>query len=231
MHIRHHLKRYRMSGPAMLSLVFCAVIAVAAPNKPAVDKWEATMAAFEKGDRENPPPEGGIVFVESSSIRLWDLKKSFPGLPVINRGFGGFEVSDSVRYVDRIVIKYKPRTIVFYAGDNDIAHGESPEQVASDVREFVAQVREKLPETTILFLSIKPSGARASLREKQEKANALIRRLTEEDQRFKFVDVGRVLVDRNGVPRPELFLEDQLHLNAKGYDLWNEILAPSLKSP
>lgn len=231
MNVRYHLERNRMSGPAMLLFVLSAVIAVAAPTKTAADKWEATMAAFEKRDRENPPPEGGIVFVGSSSIRLWDLKKSFPDLPVINRGFGGSEVSDSVRYVDRIVIKYKPRTIVFYAGDNDIAHGESPEQVASDVREFVAKVREKLPETTILFLSIKPSGARANLREKQERANALIRQLAEDDQRFKFVDVGRVLLDRNGVPRPELFLEDQLHLNAKGYDLWNEILAPSLKSP
>lgn len=231
MNMRHHRDNYFTSGQVMLLLFLTAAIAVAAPQNTVAGKWEATMTAFEKGDRENPPPEGGIVFVGSSSIRLWDLKKSFPNLPVINRGFGGSEVSDSVHYVDRIVIKYKPRTIVFYAGDNDIAHGESPEQVASDVREFVAKVREKLPETTILFLSIKPSGARANFRDKQETANAMIRQLVAEDQRFKFIDVGSVLLDKNGVPRPELFLDDRLHLNAKGYDLWNEILAPSLKSP
>lgn len=230
MNFRCQRDNFMAASWAMLLVFLIAAISVAAPNDSAADKWEATIASFEKGDLENAPPEGGIVFVGSSSIRLWDLKKSFPNLPAINRGFGGSEVSDSVHYVDRIVIKYKPRTIVFYAGDNDIAHGESPEQVASDAREFVAKVREKLPETKILFLSIKPSGARAKLRDKQDQANALVKQLGEKDPLFKFIDVGSVLLDKDGMPRPELFLPDQLHLNAKGYDLWNEILTAALKS-
>jgi len=210
-------------------LLFSSTAASFAPKTSSPDKWEATIAAFEKSDLEHPPREGGIVFVGSSSIRFWDLKKSFPDLPVINRGFGGSEVSDSVKYADRIVTKYKPRIVVLYAGDNDIAHGESPEQVVNDVKEFIEIVRKPLPETTILFLSIKPSLARASFREKQDSANAMVKQLTDKDPNFKFVDVGKVLLDEAGVPRQELFLEDKLHLNAKGYHLWREVLIPYLK--
>jgi lysophospholipase L1-like esterase len=116
-------------------------------------RWEKDIAAFAKSDGENPPPKKAIVFVGSSSIRLWDLKKSFPGMPVINRGFGGSHLADAVHFVGALVIKHLPRLVVLYAGENDIAAGARPARVAGDFREFVKIVHKELPETEIIYLS------------------------------------------------------------------------------
>jgi hypothetical protein len=145
-------------------------------NTSPTEKWEADIRAFEAADQKSPQSENAIVFIGSSTIRLWkSLKQDFPEHMVINRGFGGSQISDSVFFADRIVIPYKPKQIVIYAGSNDIAGGKTPEQVSNDFKSFVKQVRAALPETRISFMSIGPSPARWSQADKQQQANQLIK--------------------------------------------------------
>ncbi len=107
--------------------------------------------------------KGGILFVGSSSIVRWDVAKWFPNMPVLNRGFGGSQIADSVHFAERIIVPYRPRTIVFYAGDNDLASGKTPEQVLADFKAFVSKVRASSPEAKIIYVGIKPSIKRWSL--------------------------------------------------------------------
>ncbi len=193
-------------------------------------RWENAIIAFEQQDKKQPPPKDPLVFVGSSSIRLWDLAKSFPDLPAINRGFGGSELADSVYFAPRIVLKYEPRLIVLYAGDNDIAAGKTPEQVCSDFQSFVRLIHDKLPKTRIIYLSIKPSLLRWASIDKIRKANALIEAQCRKDDRLLYVDVATPMLGDDGEPRRELFAVDGLHLNEKGYAVWAERLKPRLKA-
>lgn len=191
-------------------------------------KWEPDIRAFEASDRTNPPPKNAILFVGSSSIRFWKtLARDFPGERVINRGFGGSCIADSVEFADRIVIPYAPRTIVFYAGDNDLAEGRTPEQVAADYRDFVQKVHERLPETRIAFLAIKPSPLRWELRGKIESANRQIAAMKGDG--LVFIDSYQAMLGADGLPRSEMYVDDRLHLNEKGYALWAQLVKTQLK--
>jgi len=193
-------------------------------------KWEAAIAAFESADKTNPPPRDAVLFVGSSSIRLWKtLAQDFPEWKVINRGFGGSEIADSVAFADRIVLPYRPKTIVLYAGDNDIAGGKSPEQVFADFKAFVQRTRPALPKTKISFISIKPSRARWRLAEKIQAANQMIRNFCGQNDSLIYIDVFNPMLGADGRPRAELFVEDQLHMNPKGYALWSGIIRPCLE--
>src|SRR6267378_4228626 len=140
------------------------------------NKWEPEIKKFEEADRQNLPPKGAVLFIGSSSIQLWkSLADDFPGTKVINRGFGGSELADSTFYVDRIVIPYRPKIVVLYAGDNDLANGKTPQHVFEDYKAFVERVHRKLPDTRIAFISIKPSPSRASLLQSMKDANGLIK--------------------------------------------------------
>jgi lysophospholipase L1-like esterase len=194
-----------------------------------IDKWEPAIKAFEKRDAEKPPADGGIVFVGSSSIRRWDLPKWSGENAPLNRGFGGSQIADVNFFAERTVLKYKPRAIVFYAGDNDIAAKVSAENVASHFEKFCKLVHAKLPAAKIAFIAIKPSPKRRALMDKQRAANALIRQQCEADKRLTFVDVWPAMLDSKGEPRAELFVEDKLHLSDAGYGLWTEILKPVLE--
>ena len=200
-----------------------------AQEKPSASPWEKSIAAIEQQDKTKPPPKNAVLFVGSSSIRLWNLSKSFPGLDAINHGFGGSQIADSVQFAPRIVNKYEPRLIVFYAGDNDIGFGKKPEQVAADFRAFAAVVHKDLPQTKILFLSIKPSILRWKLWDKAQRANAEIEDFCKRDNRLVYVDIATPMLGEDGKPRSELFAPDGLHLNAKGYELWASILWPMLR--
>jgi len=192
------------------------------------ERWEEAMQAFDKENAENSPEKGQIVFTGSSSARLWPLDKSFPDLDVLNRGFGGSEISDTIHFAERFLFPLEPRIIVFYAGDNDIGHGESPESVAEDYQTFAAMVHEALPGTRIAYIAIKPSIRRWNLIEQVREANNLIQAQTEADDLADFVDIAAPMIGDNGEPRPELFVEDGLHLTAEGYELWTSILRPYL---
>ncbi len=192
--------------------------------------WVEEMDAFAKLDADKAPPENAVLFIGSSSIRLWDLAKSFPNLVAINRGFGGSQICDSTLRAESLALKYKPRLIVFYAGDNDINGGKSAEQVHIDFGAFVAKVRASLPETPIVVISIKPSIARWKLRDVQREANKLIAADCGADESLEFVDVWPVMLGDDGEPRKDIFVEDGLHLNELGYKLWAELLGPIVLS-
>ncbi len=195
------------------------------------EAWAEEIVRFEAADRLTPPRPGGVLFVGSSSIRLWPaLEADFPGVNVLQRGFGGSELSDVVHYAPRIVLPYRPRLIVLYAGDNDLAAGKSPVAVFRHYRAFVALVLRELPETRIAFIAIKPSGARWALVEQVRAANALVRRYTASDPRLLYVDVFTPMLGPDGMPREELFVADRLHMNARGYALWRDLLVPIVRN-
>ncbi|MFN4259583.1 MAG: SGNH/GDSL hydrolase family protein [Gemmataceae bacterium] len=191
-------------------------------------KWQKAIAAFEEQDQSQPPPKGAILFVGSSSIRLWDLPKSFPNRPVINRGFGGSHISDSVHFAERVILKHQPRLVVFYAGDNDIAGKKSPDKVLSDFQALVRKIHAALPKTRIAFIAIKPSLKRWDMFETQKQANALVADYCGKDERLIYIDIVRPMLGEDGKPRPELFVADGLHLSPAGYRVWTETVQPHL---
>jgi lysophospholipase L1-like esterase len=193
------------------------------------NRWEAAIRQFEAADAANPPKPGGIVFVGSSTIRFWPTAEDFPELGVVNRGFGGSQTADAVHYVDRIVIKYQPRLVVFYEGDNDLSYGKSPETVFADTVAFFEKVHAALPDANIIHVSIKPSIARWNLIDKIRATNALVREYAANHDYIHYFDTEPLILGQDGKPRLELFVSDGLHFSREGYDVLNEILEPLLK--
>jgi lysophospholipase L1-like esterase len=192
-------------------------------------KWESEIAAFEARDRTNPPPKNCILFVGSSSIRLWSgLATDFPGLPVVNRGFGGSELADSVNLADRIIIPYQPRQVVIYAGANDLAGGKDPEIVFGDFVALVVKIHQHLPDTSVAFIASAPNPKRWAIVEKVKKLNTLMDAYCRQHQ-LVFIDVFPLMLGPDGQPKPDIFREDGLHMNAKGYAIWKHAVAPYLR--
>jgi len=191
--------------------------------------WESDIRAFEAMDRKNPPPADAIVFVGASMIVRWDLKKAFPDLVTINRGFGGSEMIDALHYADRIVIPYKPRIVVVYDGDNDTAMGTSPEDVAKTFELLADKIHAALPNTKIVDISVKPSFARWGIVEKQRATNALFQDYCAKHDYLAFLDVSRLTLGPDGKPRRELYDPDGLHFSDDGYKLWNAAIRPLLQ--
>lgn len=192
-------------------------------------KWEKDVAAFEEKDREQPPEKGGIVFIGSSSIRMWKtLAEDFPRHRVLNRGFGGSQIADSVHFADRIVIPYAPRMVVLYSGGNDLNSGKPPEQVVADFRAFFQKIRTALPECEIAYISIAGNPKRWAQLEQVKQTNDAVRAFLKEQPRTQFIDVFSKMLGADGLPLPHIFLEDRLHMNAAGYAIWREVIAPHL---
>ena len=209
--------------------LFLLAGSVAHARPPPPQHWQPDIDALVAGDGAHPPPQHGVLFVGSSSIRMWTtLAADFPGVPVINRGFGGSVIADSTHYVHRIVIPYRPKVIVMYAGDNDIAEGDTPRQVLDEFKAFVARVRHGLPDVAIAYISIKPSIARSAMWPRMREANRLISEWSRTQSRVAFVDVASKMLDAHGKPRARLFRGDGLHMNATGYAIWVQALEPLL---
>lgn len=193
-------------------------------------RWQKDILAFAKKDAEKAPPENPIVFTGSSSIVKWkSLAEDFPGLPVMNRGFGGSEVFDSFNYAHLTVIKYKPRQVVMYAGGNDINAGKTPQRVFADFKAFVAKVHAALPECRICYISNAPNPKRWSLIDKMIEASRLVEEYTKTDKRLQFINVYPHMLGADGKPKPDIFVADQLHMNPKGYVIWKAVVGPYLK--
>ena len=206
-------------------------VAPAASTQPDLERFASEIGAFDAADHAAPPAPGGIVFVGSSTVRLWSsLANDFAGLPVINRGFGGSTFPEALHYLQRTVVRYHPRTVVVYEGDNDLAGGRTPQQIADDYRAFVRGVRDSLPRARIVFLSIKPSPSRWKLESQRQEANRLVRAIVAADRNQTFVDVGTPMLDpSSGHPRAALYRADSLHMTPAGYALWRATVAPVLK--
>jgi lysophospholipase L1-like esterase len=206
-------------------LVSWPAAAPAQTTDPDPARFAAEMRAFAEADAKTPAPSSAVLFVGSSTIRLWPTAVRFPDLPVINRGFGGSHISDVNHYLDVTVLKYAPDVVVFYAGDNDIAAGKTPQRVLADYQRFVDRVLAAKPETEIIFVAIKPSPSRWALWPAMREANALIRTYSGSRPRLHYADVVPATLGADGQPRPELFLADRLHLNPAGYDQWTPVVA------
>jgi lysophospholipase L1-like esterase len=193
--------------------------------------FEDEIAAFEAADRAQAPPRQPIVFVGSSSIRLWDgLAEDMAPLPVLNRGFGGSQLEHVLHFAERAVLAYRPRAVVLYAGDNDLDErtGKSAADVVRDFQAFVARVHEALPETRIYYLAIKPSRMRWARWPEQAKANAEIAALCAGDARLGFLDIATPMLATGEPPERGLFIFDGLHLSERGYALWTSVVKPRL---
>jgi len=183
-------------------------------------QWQKSFAAFKKQDTDQPYRKGGLVFVGSSSIRMWDLEKYFPEEKPLNRGFGGSQIVDACFAIDLLILKHKPKTVVLYAGDNDIARNKSPARVADDFARLAQKVHHHLPESRILYIAIKPSLKRWALAEKMKQTNRLVKKTCEQHAHLTFVDIWEPMRNEAGEPKPELFVQDGLHMSPSGYEIW-----------
>ena len=186
---------------------------------------------FLDWDKKNTFGKNGILFIGSSSIRKWKTAEYFNyKSSIINRGFGGSHISDINYYFNTIVLKYKPKIIVFYAGDNDIAGKKVPEQVFEDYVEFASLVKKNIKQARIIYLSIKPSPLRWSFWCAMAETNKLIKMFIDSDDQQIYLDTATPMLNNRGEPSRNLYTSDSLHLSKDGYDLWSGILKPPLDS-
>lgn len=202
-------------------------IAAFAQNKPAF--WD-DVQVIKKYDQMYKPPVKPILFVGSSSIRKWDdLNQVFSRYNVLNRGIGGAVTNDITFYLKDVVFPYHPRQIVLYVGENDLPNEKTtPDSVLNRTITLYKSIRATLPNTPILYISIKPSPSRAAFKEKAIASNALIKTFLSKETNTKFIDVYSLMLTKSGRLRPELFVEDMLHMNAAGYAIWKKAVEPHL---
>ncbi len=220
---------------ASLAFLFTSGIALAqdpGKKKDGPERWENDIRKFETAAEASPPPENALLFLGSSSIRMWKLENNFPKARTINRGFGGSTIADSIHYFDRLVVPLQPKAILFYAGDNDVARGMNAEEVAADFQTFAGLVKEKLPGTPLIYIAIKPSVARWDMWPTMKDANDRIAAWCAENEGFYFADIGAAMLadaEAGQPPSDSLFLKDGLHMTQDGYDRWAKVLKGILK--
>ncbi len=215
----------------LLVLNACGPAPSSTPKEVVVDplRFTKVVNGYKAADSLKKPFPNSLLFVGSSSIHGWEsLADDFPELSVINRGMGGSHMSDLIYYLDDIVFPYRPNAIVVYEGDNDIAAGKTPEIVLNDYKTFISKVYAKWPKLPIFFISIKPSLARIDYLENMRTANALIKTYIDQNETLFYVDVFNPMLGEDGTPRPEIFSDDGLHMNAQGYALWIQELKKEL---
>ena len=203
---------------------------VAGMHSSPYDSWEQSIVAYEEADKKARYAPGTIVFVGSSSIRGWKtLSEDFADLPVLGRGFGGSQLTDSIMYAHRIVTPYKPSAVAVYAGDNDIAAGKTADRVLRDFKTLVDTIHAADPKIRIGFIAIKPSLKRWAMWDEMKSANERIAKFAASQDLVTYLDIATPMLGEDGRPQPELFVEDGLHLSRPGYDLWTEVVMPWAK--
>lgn len=224
------------------ALVLCAALFLPALSQPAVravgttakeaDAWESSIAAFEQGDRLHTPPPHAALFIGSSTIVRWkSLAGDFPGAPVLNRGFGGCQISDINRYAKRIIFPYAPDRIFLRAGTNDLHAGKTPAQVFNDFKTLAESIRAELPAAEFYYIALSPTISRRSEADATKRLNGMIRDYMAGIPNFKYIDAWSVTLDERGNLRGDLFLPDKLHLNERGYKILAERVRPYLETP
>ncbi len=207
----------------MISMV--SLVSVAQPFRKEID-------AFKKKDSVQMPAKNMILFVGSSSFTKWtDVQDYFPGYPILNRGFGGSSLPDLIRYADEVIIPYKPKQIVIYCGENDIAASDTvtAQLVLSRFTILFNRIRAHLPKVPVAFVSIKPSPSRRKFRAVVIESNKLIKNFLDKQRRATYINVYNAMLNSDATEKAEIFTQDSLHMNAKGYEIWQPIILQKLK--
>lgn len=192
-------------------------------------KWEESIRKYEKRDSLNPSNEGANLFVGSSSIAIWQkIQEDFPDHYVLNRGFGGSHFSDVIHYADRIIYPYEPAKIFIYEGDNDIAAGEKIKDILAEAKQLRQMIAENLPGVPVAFISPKPAVARWEFKRQYEKLNKRLKKYAAKTPKTEYIDVWCPALDEEGKVYTHIFLDDSLHMNSAGYEIWTREIAPYL---
>ncbi|WP_296701694.1 GDSL-type esterase/lipase family protein [Algoriphagus sp.] len=174
--------------------------------------------------------KGSVVFTGSSSVRMWkNLQNQFPDIPIINTGFGGSTAKDLSAQLFPLVLRLEPSTVFIYEGDNDVNGGETAAEIMTTLDEIVSRIQKQLPNTTVNLIAAKPSPSRWELKTSYLVLNDLMRQYCTANENVNFVNVWDIMLDKTGVPRSDIFIEDNLHMNEKGYALWKEVFTPFLE--
>jgi lysophospholipase L1-like esterase len=212
----------------ILFFIFLSGSLFAQDVKPAF--WD-DIQAFKKRDSLSFPPRNAILFIGSSSFTMWkDVQKNFPSYTIINRGFGGSSLPDVIRYAKDIIVPYKPKQIVIYCGENDLAASDTvtAKLVFNRFKQLFTIIRNRYPKVKVTYVSMKPSPSRQLLLSKMISGNELIKKYLSSKKRTSYVDVYKEMIDDEGKPRAELFLDDNLHMNKTGYAIWQKLIEPHL---
>lgn len=193
--------------------------------------FAAEVSEFRKQDSLSMPAKGMILFAGSSSFTLWkDVQDYFPGYPILNRGFGGSSLTDLIYYAEDVILRYAPKQIIIYCGENDFAGNDSlyPSQVAQRFMDLFSLIRARYPKVPIAYISMKPSPSRRHLMAKFNVANVMIRNFLKKKKRTTFIDVYHEMLNADGTPMADIFLADSLHMNSRGYAIWKKMIEPVL---
>ncbi|MFX4229053.1 MAG: GDSL-type esterase/lipase family protein [Porticoccaceae bacterium] len=216
----------------LLTILFASFELQAQSQLPDPQRFEDAIKAFEEQDQINPPPEGAIVLTGSSSIARWNdqAHAALAPLTVIPRGFGGSVMNDVLYYLDRVAVKYKPRAILIYEGDNDTAPSNSipREQILDHLDQIITRIHQELPDTRIYVLSVKPSVARRAVWPAAQEVNTGYMEMADANPLVYYVDVATPLLNADGTVRTDIFVEDDLHLNDKGNEIWGRTIKAAL---
>jgi len=204
---------------------------LASNNFVSAQPFAGDIATFKKMDSTSFPPKNAILFIGSSSFTIWkDIQDYFPGYKIINRGFGGSSLPDVIRYEKDIIFPYHPKQIVIYCGENDLAGSDTVTSliVLNRFKELFNDIRQRLPGVPLMFVSIKPSPSRQHLMLKMDFANYLIKNYLAQKQKTGFIDVYHLMLNADGTPMKDIFIGDNLHMNANGYKIWKKAMQPFL---
>ncbi|SDZ01769.1 MULTISPECIES: GDSL-type esterase/lipase family protein [Rhodonellum] len=191
--------------------------------------FQEEVASLVEKHQESDWQKGGIVFTGSSSIRMWkELDKHFPEAKIINTGFGGSETEDLLRYLEELVLEFEPEKIFIYEGDNDVNAGKSTSEIMGDFESLTTKILEKLPNANLYLIGAKPSPSRWHLKNQYLAFNTALKNYAESNPAFTFIDTWTVMLDQNGDPKAELFIKDNLHMNEKGYEIWQRVFEPHI---
>ncbi len=208
------------------TLFFAAIFIVGiAKTVTAQRPFEAEIRKFEQADSAVAPVGNQIMLFGSSTFRFWKTAETdcaFGNLKVVNRGFGGSQTADALRYFEQIVVPHRPKYLFFYEGDNDLNAGKSVDSVYQDIVAFVKKVRQQLPKTRLVLFTIKPSPSRLALLPQQKALNQRLWQLAKQTKNVFYLDTATPMLDASGQPNPTLFIEDNLHMKPEGYVLWTQ---------
>lgn len=215
----------------LIKLIFLFIVCTRTINAQLPPPFYEDIQAFKKQDADSMPPKNAILFVGSSSFTMWkDVQDYFPRHTIINRGFGGSTLLDVIRYANDVITPYHAKQIVIYCGENDLAYSDTVTSV--DVLERFKKlfeiIRQSYPKVPVAFISIKPSPSRKHLMLKMVEANLFIETFLKKQRNTTFIDVYQNMVDASGEPFKDIFIEDNLHMNAKGYHIWQKLIEPCL---